>query len=205
MNKLLLSLVFVAGLGACSAPMHEKFDPAAVATDPSSVNTVVLDSAGISVSLPKAWQRTPDVYDENPNVILYQFRREPVFDDRARKIIPNFAVFAEDVSRGTDVSTFSDKKRSSSIFAHHTILASPKTALGGVGGLCYISTYDDGPDRLEHRIYLVYSIVGNKGLQIMIDGTESVFDMLSSEYEYILRSLSKIEPRRQPGAPGASE
>jgi hypothetical protein len=47
----------------------------------------------------------------------------------------------------------------------------------------------DNPMGIAHKIYLVHALAEGKGIQILIDGTESVFEMLAPEYKLILGRL----------------
>jgi len=186
MKLLLVPLLFLAVFSTCSAPSYDSFNIASIET-PGTLETITLDSAHIEISLPRAWQRKPEIY-EKPGVTMYHFRRQTVYDSEARRIIPNLAVFAEEVPRGVDLIEYSVAKRTEAAYRDMSSVKLAWATPGDPGSLCYLAQYDD-PAGIAHKVYLVHALVNGKGIQIIIDGTESVFDMLDPEYRLILGRL----------------
>jgi hypothetical protein len=190
MKSILVPFLLLAALSGCSAPSHDSFNIASIES-PGTLETITLDSAHVEISLPRAWQRKPEVY-EKPGLTMYHFRRQAVYDAAARRIIPNLAVFAERVPRGVDLVEYSVTKRTQSIYRDMYAFELERATPGNPGSLCYLAQYDD-PSGIAHKVYLVHSLVEGKGIQIIIDGTESVFDMLDPEYRLILGRLRFVQ------------
>jgi hypothetical protein len=53
----------------------------------------------------------------------------------------------------------------------------------------YFSTYQDS-NGLEHKIIVLHLINGTSGVQIISDGTSSVYDLMKDEYKKIVASIS---------------
>jgi hypothetical protein len=51
-----------------------------------------------------------------------------------------------------------------------------------ITGMGCFSTYQDS-NGLEHKIIVLYLINGTSGVQIIIDGTSSVYDLMKNEYK----------------------
>jgi hypothetical protein len=186
MRSILVSLFLLVLLPMCSAPSHDSFKIASIET-PGTLERIALDSAYVEISLPRAWQKKPETY-EKPGSAMYHFRRQAVYDDAARHIIPNLAVFSETVPRGVDLIQYSVTKRTQAAYRDLSSVKLAWATPGNPGVLCYLAQYDD-PSGIAHKVYLVHSLVNGKGIQIIIDGTESVFDMLDPEYRLILGQL----------------
>jgi hypothetical protein len=180
------SLLLLALLSACAAPSRDSFKIASI-EKPGTLQTIPLDSARIVISLPQTWQGKPDIY-EKPGVTMYQFRRQVVYDSLGRGIIPNLAVFAEKVPPGIDLVEYSVNKRIQKSLRELSSVKFAWATPGEFGLICYLAEYDD-PAGIPHTIYVAYSLVRGTGIQVIIDGTTSVFDMLDPEYKLILNRL----------------
>ena len=148
---------------------------------------VRIPEAGLSVSLPSTWSSNPEKTERSGRT-LYRFQRSPITDPSGQRIIPNFAVVIESVPPDQDVIEYSTEKRLKSPFKVLKVITSENGEFGDVSGIGYIATYND-PPQMVHKVYVVHTIIGDKGIQIFVDGTESVFDTLDSEYKSILRSF----------------
>lgn len=190
MKAILVSLFILTLLSACSSPPHDSFTIASVEA-PGALEKMTLDSAYVEISLPRAWQTKPEI-NEIQGLAMYHFRRQAIYDDKARCIIPNLAVISEDVPQGVGLIEYSVTKRTQ---APYRDLSSVKLAWatpGNPGALCYLAQYND-PKGLAHKMYVVHSLMHGKGIQIIIDGTESVFDMLDPEYKLIIKTLRFVQ------------
>jgi hypothetical protein len=151
---------------------------------------VQLPEAGLSVSLPATWDSNPQVR-QRPGHTMYQFRRSPIIDSSGRNIIPNFAVMIDNVPDSQDLVEYSIAKRMKLPMKVLQVIAPDKNEFGYVEGIGYLASYDDPPG-LTHKIYVVHAIIKGKGIQVIIDGTDSVFDDLDSEYKSILKSFKLL-------------
>ena len=186
MKSILVSLFLLALLSACSAPSRDSFNIASIES-PGALETITLDSAHVELSLPGAWQRKPEVY-EKPGMTMYHFRRQAVYDSAARRIIPNLAIFVEEVPRGINIIQYYVTNRSLASYRDLSFVKFAWVTPENRDALCSLAQYDD-PSGIAHKVYIVHSLVRGKGIQIIIDGTESVFDMLDPEYKLILGRL----------------
>lgn len=186
MKSFFMLFFFLAAFSRCAAPSHESFNIASIET-PGPLETIALDSAHVVISLPRAWQTRPDIHEKS-GAIMYHFRRQAVYDSQGRRIIPNLAVFAEQVPKGIDLVEYSVGKRTQAAYTEMSSMKIAWLTAGDPGSLCYLARYDD-PAGIAHKVYFVHSLVEGKGIQVIIDGTESVFEMLDPEYKLILGRL----------------
>jgi hypothetical protein len=97
----------------------------------------------------------------------------------------------ESVPDGQDLVEYSISKRMNLPIKILKVIAPEKREFGDVEGIGYLATYDD-PSGLPHEVYVVHAVIKNRGIQVIIDGTASVFDKLDSEYRSILRSFKLL-------------
>jgi hypothetical protein len=150
-------------------------------------NVVQLPEAGLSVSLPAAWDSNPQIH-QRPGQTMYQFRRSPITDSAGRNIIPNFMMMIESVADDQGLIEYSILKRRNLPIKVLQVIAPENKEFGDVDGIGYLARYDDSPG-LTHKVYVVHAIIKGKGIEVIIDGTESVFDNLDLEYRLILKSF----------------
>jgi hypothetical protein len=189
-KHLFIPLFLLPFLAACAAPSQDSFKIAS-GEHPGQLHVIPLDSAGVVISLPEAWQAKPEIV-QKPGATMYHFRRQAVYDSRGVWIIPNLAGFTENVPPGIDLVEYSVTKRTQQPYSDMRSMKLAWAVPGELGMLCYLAQYDDAAG-LAHKVYLVHAMAcRGRGIQIVIDGTESVFDMLDPEYKLIINGVRRM-------------
>lgn len=186
MKSVLLAALIIVTLTSYSAAFQESFDNSS-SENTTDLNKVELESGRIEIWLPESWNNQPEKR-EDPGVTIYHFRRHPVNDGSKRRIIPNLAVLAEDIEEDIGLVEYSVSKRTQLPYRGLSSMELAWMTPGSPGVLCYLAEYD-APSGMKHKLYIIHSLIKGRGIQIIIDGTKSVFDMLDSEYKIILDRL----------------
>ena len=108
--------------------------------------------------------------------------------ERVKQFLP---VFIEDIPEGVDAIEYAISIRTRESFNQFTDVVYKPGLFGEIGGVTHIATYID-PEQITHRIVLFCTVKENKGVEIIMDGTESVFVDLKDEYDSILQSLKQV-------------
>jgi len=144
----------------------------------------------LSLELPSAWHNRPNIH-ESDRLVMYHFRRDAIRDAQGRMIIPTTALFIEDIPEGVDAIEYAINVRIRDSFSQFTDVVYKPGFFGEIGGVAHVATYID-PKQIQHRIVLFCTVQEHKGVKIIMDGTESVFDDLKDEYDSILQSLKRV-------------
>lgn len=144
----------------------------------------------LSLELPPAWSSRPNIHEQE-RLVMYHFRRDAIWDRDGRKIIPNLALYIEDLPEEADVIGYAFGQRMTKWFSQLTDVVYKPGFFGEVGGVAHVACYID-PGQLKYRIVFFCMVQEGKGVKILIDGTESVFDDLKDEYDAILQSLKQV-------------
>ena len=190
MKSLLLPALFLAAFSTCAAPSRDSFNIASVEA-PGRLERVTLNDAHIELSLPQAWQSKPE-FHERTGSMMFLFHRKAVYDSQGRRVVPSLGVLVEDVPDGVDLVEYSTAKRTQASQRDMSSIKLAWASAEGPGSLCYVAEYLD-PGGISHKAYLFHTLSTGKGVQIIIDGTESVFNMLDPEYRLIIGRLRYID------------
>jgi len=144
----------------------------------------------LSLELPAAWNSRPNIHEQD-RLVMYHFRRNAIMDGYGRMIIPNLSLFIEDIPEGVDAIEYALSIRMRESFSQFTDVVYKPGFFGEIGGVAHVAAYID-PELIKHRIVLFCTVQENKGVEILMDGTESVFEDLKDEYDSILQSLKQV-------------
>ena len=148
-----------------------------------------LKEGKIKIDLPNESWFLADKQEDN-GMTIYFFKREPIEDPEGRQIIPNIAVIIEDVEKDTDAVAYSALKRSRVNFEVSEVFTHEKGPIRFQNAVGYKGKYVD-KGGLDHTIYVVHGINGNKGLQVICDATTNIFDKMEDEFLIALKSVRK--------------
>ena len=148
-----------------------------------------ITEANIEIDLPNDSWFLADKQTQNGTGV-YFFKRNPVADSEGRQIIPNIAVIVEDVEEGTDAIAYSALKRLNVGFKVLKVHTHEDGLINFQNAIAYKGSYVD-QGKLDHTIYIVHGINGDKGLQIIFDATTDVFDKVEGEFLTTLKSIRK--------------
>ena len=149
-----------------------------------------LPEAGLQFILPDNQWSAKKREKVNGNMILYNYKREPITDSLNRGIIANISVLIEDIENPMKVSTYSIEKRKEVAFAVSKILTWKKGDLMLQQSIGYEGSYVDQNKNL-HRIVVVHAVWGKKGVQFICDATDSIWPMVKAEFLNAAKSLNK--------------
>ena len=139
-----------------------------------------------SFDLPTAYNQVP-VADLGNGVSMYRFKREPIVDASGLAVHPNIGFVIEDVPAGTDPVLFSASKRRFKVLEVY----SPTSGIFSINAIGYLAEYEetiDGKSYLHH-IYVLHAVQGAKGIEVILDATQSVFAEVQDEFLSVLKSL----------------
>ena len=175
---LLLASVFVSiSSGLAEQPL---------ATAPRSVE-VVVPEAHLTLSLPAPWNPAPETASKTGRWMSL-FRRGPLVDGAGLKIVPSLGIVAETVDPDEDVIVYSFAKRKKAPFDVLKVYSSEDAVFGDVGGIGFLGSYTD-QGGVDHRVYVLHTIIADRGIQLTLDATRAGFDALDGEFKAILASL----------------
>ena len=151
---------------------------------------IVVKEAGMQFSLPDSlWE--PGTRTEPGSMTLYSYKRKPITDSLNRGIVANVSILIEHVEKGLDVISWSSDRRKQVPFKVTKVLSKEKGYLSARHAIGYEGSYVDSK-KINHRIFIVYAIHQNKGLQMICDATESVWTQVEPEFLSGIKSLQAI-------------
>lgn len=147
----------------------------------------VFEEAKIKLDIPNPhWHLQPK--QEKNGYAIYVFKRDPVMDSSGRNIIPNAAVIIEKVQPKTDVILYSVNKRANGGFDVTKVFSHEDGTISYLNAVGYKGTYTD---QIDHTVYVVHAINGDKGIQIILDTSTGTFGTMDAEFLQILKSFRK--------------
>ncbi len=147
------------------------------------------DDLEMRISLPDAWRQSGQK-ERHGSSTGYNFIRESIKDTNDVPILPFMGIMYEDVPDDLNVIMYSAVQRSNlPPFQIIEVIASDQNKYKLKYGLAYLAKYIDG-NSVSHKIFIIHMTNNNgKGVQIIIDGTESVYDLMEKEYINIIDSI----------------
>ena len=121
-------------------------------------------------------------------MVVYSYKRKPITDSLNRGIVANVSVLIENVEKGLNVISWSAARRQQVPFQVTKVLTKDKGNLSAYHAIGYEGSYVDSK-KINHRIFIVYAIHQNKGVQMICDATESVWPMVAPEFRSAIKSL----------------
>lgn len=154
--------------------------------------TEKLTEADIQFDLPNKQWALKDK-QENNNMLVLFYKRQPITDKSGRQIIPNIAFIVETVPDTTDLVVWSMQKRSLKPFEVKEVITcnSKPAKLKHKYAIGYKGNYTD-KGGIEHTIYVVHLIHKGKGVQIFLDITAELFPKYESEFLKTIGSIKNI-------------
>ncbi len=150
-----------------------------------------LTDAGFSVDLPSYWNPT-QIGVKKKTINGYNYARDPVIDNSGLQVVPFISIMYEKVDNNTDLIFYSVFKRSSlPPFKIDEVLTGDHEEYPLPFGIGYLGHYYDSMGIL-HKIFIIHVISNDWGIQIIIDGTASIFEVMKEEYIQIIKSISII-------------
>ena len=143
---------------------------------------------GWSFDLPAAYLRAP-VPDLGDDLSMFRFKREPIVDASGLAVHPNIGFMIENVPEGTDVVLFSTLRRRFKVLEVY----SPASGIFSVNAIGFLAEYSETLDgeTYSHRIYVLHAIQGTKGIEVVLDATDSVFSEAQGEFLAVLKSMKQ--------------
>jgi hypothetical protein len=139
----------------------------------------------IKLTIPNEhWHLQPK--QEKNGYTIYVFKRDPIVDSSGRSIIPNVAIVIEKVKPKTDVIIYSVNKRSNGGFSVLKMFTHEDGTIHYLNAVGYQGTYTD---QVDHTVYVIHAINGDKGMQLILDTTTETFAALDPEFLQILKSF----------------
>lgn len=152
----------------------------------ASTELVSLDKTKVSFEVPDKWKLVQRKGSESAALFLCE---RDAIEVNGMNVSANFMVLLQKVDhQKIDKETF--HKRALQMPSFSTIKEVPTTEnLFQIPGKGVLGRYIDKRG-LEHKVYVFDSLIeGDKGIIVVVDGLEKMFDTLDSEYQLILRSI----------------
>jgi hypothetical protein len=149
---------------------------------------VLLPEAGLQLELPSPEWAKPDQKTVG-DMIIYSGKRAPITDSLNRGIVANVSILIEKVEPGLRAKAYSASRRAQVPFDIQKTLNAKTGRLKMLNAIAHFGSYKDASGLL-HRICVVYAIHRGKGIQLILDGTDSVWPSLKPEFLAIAQSLS---------------
>ncbi len=157
---------------------------------------VFLEEIGWAFTLPDAFEPVPaEVLPDGS--VLHRFKHEGIADDSGIVVHPNIAFIIMDVPPDTDPVLFSASRRRFDIIKMYT----PADILFDVNAIGYLAEHTDTFDGREykHRIYVLHAVQDSKGIEVVLDSTESVFNKVNGDFMEVLKSINPgLKSRNKP-------
>lgn len=140
----------------------------------------------LKISIPEKWTHAGD--QENEQLKMSSFKRDPIQDSEGRGIIANIALISE-ANQGMDVVTYSAVKRGEMPNFDVLEVFIPKDwKMKYKNGIGYKGKYTDVNG--EHTVYVMFFVNGDKGVRIICDSTTEVFNKIEQELISILKTVN---------------
>jgi hypothetical protein len=154
---------------------------------------VVLPETGLQLTLPAPQWEKPEKKNAG-TMILYSAKRVPVTDSLNRGIVAHLSILIEKVEPGLKAKPYSASRRAQVPFTLQKTWSPGKGKKSFPNCIAHLGSYKDATGLL-HRICVVYAVHQGKGIQIILDGTDSVWPTLKPEFLAIAESLSRTPTR----------
>jgi len=148
---------------------------------------VFLEEIGWAFVLPDAFERIPA--EQLPDgSVLHRFKHEGIVDGSGIVVHPNIAFIITDVPLNTDVVRFSASRRRFDVIKMYA----PSDPLFDVNAIGHLAEYTDTFEGREykHRIYVLHAVQDSKGIEVVLDSTESVFNKVNGDFMEVLKSIN---------------
>jgi ribosomal protein L35AE/L33A len=180
-NILEITLIFLLVI-CCSKPKIHK------QTANNSNDEIKIEEIQMVFSLTKNWEKSGDKMMNGP-LTGYNFIRKPIVDGKGMNVSPFIGIMFEEVPENINILMYSMSKRTQlPPMKIIEVLSSDSKEYKLKYGVGYLSTYVDS-NGLTHKIIVLHMINSTKGIQMIIDGTESVYDQMKNEYIDIVKSI----------------
>lgn len=168
--------------------------------EPKRGEKVNIEEYGFSFQLPsEKWSFRQHEGNETIGKEMYLYKREPIIDSKNRPVIPNIGISFTRVPEDLDVLTYFANIK---IALHRDLnynsyidkdMFNPnnfnlKNAVGHMGTLTYPD--DIYPGDIEHTVVMVHAIHNGIGIQITMDITTELYEVVEEEFKYVLKTLN---------------
>ncbi len=153
---------------------------------------------GWSITIPKEYSLTPLDSPKPPpsDAKLYLFKREPIKDENGVPIFPNIAIIIENIPENFDAVLYSINVQRRIKYKTKTLkYFVPSDSLFSINAFGTLIEYTEKWRERDvvHKVYQLYSVVGTKGIQVIMDCTDSVFKTVNDEFISTMKSIKSIK------------
>ncbi len=179
MTKSFISILVILLFYSCSKPIAN--------LQPTQNGSYFIKDFGFEITLPESWIHSE--VTRNGSVTDYNFVRKGIKDNTGLLVSPFIGIMCEKVTKDLNVLFYSMAKRAQFVpWNLETVLTAESKDFPLVYGIGYIGTYNDA-NNLEHKIIILHMINDTNGIQIIIDGTTSIYEIMKNEYLSIISSI----------------
>jgi hypothetical protein len=133
------------------------------------------------------WNIVKSEMDPKTNIYLLMFERNPIEDSEGRRVRPVIALICEQVKDGSDVVTYSVRKRRQVPFDVKQMLIPQKGHFSYPNSIGYEGEYHK---QVLHRVIVGHMRHKDVGVQIICDTSDSVYDKVQADMRKFLHSVT---------------
>ncbi|NQT96110.1 MAG: hypothetical protein HQ562_00055 [Candidatus Marinimicrobia bacterium] len=147
-----------------------------------------IQEISLNISLNDNWKSDGKL--ANGPVTGYNFVHNAISDKQGNLVLPFIGIMFEQVPANTNILMYSMGKRTQlPPMKIIEVLSSDSKEFQLQTGVGYLGSYHDS-NGVNHKIIVIHMINKTKGVQIIIDGTESVYQLMKKEYKNIINSIN---------------
>lgn len=152
-----------------------------------------IDEIGWSISIPPKYHLTPlNLPSKSPSVKNYRYRRESLLNKDNIPVYPNIIIITEYVPEESEPVLYSINVRMRfrtkiNILKYFV----PEDSLFSVNAIGHLLEYTEkfkGQD-MTHKVYMLNSTKGTKGITIIMDCTKPLFPKVEKEFLDAMKSI----------------
>jgi hypothetical protein len=148
-----------------------------------------IPETGISFKLKDSlWVRVVGQKDVTKEQTVYRYRRSAIETRDGKKYIPTIAVIVENV-QDSDIVVYAAMKKVKTPLQVDEVITPGKGLLSFENAIAYRGGFTDQTDT-RHSVTIIYLINKGKGVQIVMDITNELFEEYKGEFDEIIRSLA---------------
>lgn len=153
----------------------------------------LINETKLAIEMPNEDWKLADT-QTNGDKKVYYFKRTPITDSQNRQVIPNISIIVES-NQGMDVVTYSAMKRIEMPFEVLEVFIPANINMEYENAIGYKGVYDDKFG--AHKIYVIFLNNKKKGLRIICDVTEELFDQVEPEFLDALTSINEMKKNKK--------
>jgi hypothetical protein len=153
----------------------------------------VIAEAGIQFTLNDTfWMQVTSNKDKTPTSTIYRFKRQALQTPEGKQVVPVISVIVEPVADSIDIMLYSSLKRVKTPLDIEEVINPGKDPLTFPNAIAFRGGFTD-PAGTRHKTTLIYLIHKNKGMQMVMDIDQQLWDVFQEEFYGVIRSIEVVE------------